>query len=277
MDADQVSYTRIPMSPPFDILRARYRRQRFVPHAHEEFAIGVVETGRGVMRHARGIEEHPAGAIILVPPGLAHEGEVADADGMSYRMFYLPRGYLTRAAERAGYPAGASPCFARIALNDPELAEQLVALHTRLEATPRTSAALATALDDILFTLVSRHADSWQRETSADAHASPGVRQVRQFLNTAFTRSVSVDEMSRVAGLSPCYLIRAFRRTYGLPPYTYVEQLRVQHARELIETGVTISAAAAAAGFSDQSHLTRRFKRTLGITPGVIARRARTA
>ena len=55
----------------------------------------------------------------------------------------------------------------------------------------------------------------------------------------------------------------------------YVEQLRVQRARQLIEGGTPIATAAVAAGFSDQSHLTRRFKRTLGITPGVFARRVR--
>lgn len=275
-DAEQFSYTRVALSPPFDIMRATLRQHRFVPHAHEEYAIGVVESGRGLMRHAHGVNEHPAGSVIIIPPGLAHEGAVAHKDGMSYRMLYLPACYLIAASQHNGFPPGTSPCFDRIAITDAELAERIVAIHADLEAAHIAPEALLPTLDAVLDDLVRRHAMSWSRGNTLGATASPGLRQVRRFLDASFTRQVSVNEMSRIAGLSSCYLIRAFRRAYGLPPYTYLEQLRVQHARGLIETGVGISAAAAASGFSDQSHLTRRFKRTLGITPGVIARR-RTA
>lgn len=94
-------------------------------------------------------------------------------------------------------------------------------------------------------------------------------------MEAQFLRPLTIRELAEVGKVSPSHLIRSFRRTFGLPPYVYVEQLRLQHARSLIERGVRLSAAALMSRFSDQSHLTRRFKRTYGITPGVYAARVR--
>jgi AraC-like DNA-binding protein len=72
--------------------------------------------------------------------------------------------------------------------------------------------------------------------------------------------------------LSPYHVIRIFRKATGLPPYTYFEQLRIERAIDLLRRGVPISDVAVMTGFSDQSHLTRRFKRVVGVPPGKYAR-----
>ena len=66
-------------------------------------------------------------------------------------------------------------------------------------------------------------------------------------------------------------MMRAFTREYGMPPHAYTNQLRLSEARRLIAAGHRLSDAAASAGFYDQSHLTRMFKRAYGVTPGVYA------
>ncbi len=62
--------------------------------------------------------------------------------------------------------------------------------------------------------------------------------------------------------------MRVFRQETGLPPHTYLIQLRINQAKAHLQAGETIAEVAAATGFSDQSHLTRRFKRIVGVTPG---------
>ncbi|HYM70106.1 MAG TPA: helix-turn-helix transcriptional regulator, partial [bacterium] len=64
------------------------------------------------------------------------------------------------------------------------------------------------------------------------------------------------------------HLCRTFHREVGLPPHAYQTQVRVERARSLLRNGVPIAEAAAAVGFYDQAHLTRQFKRVIGVTPG---------
>jgi len=65
----------------------------------------------------------------------------------------------------------------------------------------------------------------------------------------------------------PTHLVRAFTHTHGLPPHQYLTGRRVELARQLLLDGQRPAEVAAAVGFHDQSHLTRHFKRYLGVSP----------
>lgn len=250
------------------------RAATVVAHAHDEYAIGVVDAGRGRIEHALGADGHPAGSIVVIPPGLVHAGSPADERGFCYRMLYLPVAYLEQAARDAGLPSGRRPWFPRTTVFDAALAHRIGNLHAALDAAHNSPAHLANELACVLRDLTLQYGVEWTPGVLSPVNASPEVQAVRAAIQANYARPQTIEGMSRLSGLSPFYLIRAFRRAYGLPPYMYVEHLRVQRARQLIEQGESIVHAALEAGFSDQSHLTRRFKRTYGITPGVIARRA---
>jgi AraC-like DNA-binding protein len=68
---------------------------------------------------------------------------------------------------------------------------------------------------------------------------------------------------------------RAFSATFGLAPSAYQRQLRLRAARRLLGLGVPPAEAAAQAGFADQAHLTRWFRRVYGVTPGAYTQAAR--
>lgn len=67
--------------------------------------------------------------------------------------------------------------------------------------------------------------------------------------------------------LSRYQLLRAFRTTMGVPPYAWLAQHRVARARGLLESGLRPAEVAGLVGFADQAHLTRWFRRVLGVTP----------
>jgi AraC-like DNA-binding protein len=91
---------------------------------------------------------------------------------------------------------------------------------------------------------------------------------VREYLDAHFAENVSLDDLSRLAGLSAFHLARSFRETVGLPPYRYQLHRRILYALGRLREGAPIASTACEAGFADQSHLNRHFKRILGITPG---------
>ena len=97
----------------------------------------------------------------------------------------------------------------------------------------------------------------------------------RQYLDAHIGDNVSLMSLAVVVGLSPFHLCRVFKDAVGLTPHAYQDQLRVRRAKQLLTEQVPIAQAAVEVGFYDQAHLTRHFKRVVGITPGryVAARR----
>jgi len=76
-------------------------------------------------------------------------------------------------------------------------------------------------------------------------------------------------------GVSPGHLQHTFSREYGKSPRSYLIEVRVRRARELLETGLPLKRIARMVGFYDQSHLTRHFKKLIGDTPAHYATRPR--
>jgi transcriptional regulator GlxA family with amidase domain len=97
------------------------------------------------------------------------------------------------------------------------------------------------------------------------------VHRAKEWLDANFEQNVALRSLADLAGLSPYYLVRAFHRQVGVPPHRYQTILRVHRARKLVASGAQLADVASLTGFCDQSHLTRCFKKTLGVTPGRYA------
>jgi AraC-like DNA-binding protein len=91
---------------------------------------------------------------------------------------------------------------------------------------------------------------------------------VRDILHGRLVDPPSLGELAALVGTSRFALLRAFRARYGLPPHAYLNQLRVRRARTLLDEGTPAAAVAVAVGFADQSHLSRHFRRLVGLAPG---------
>ena len=166
-----------------------------------------------------------------------------------------------------------TPTFDRSFVNDPALADRVRATHLVLES-DADRLQKECALLETIGEIVIRAASSRSSEGVAlpAPRSSAALRRVRSMLDAEYARTVTIRELATEAGLSTFHLIRVFRASFGLPPYKYLEQVRIQHARRLIRLGFPLTHVVHATGFSDQSHLTRYFKRIVGVTPGIYAR-----
>ena len=95
----------------------------------------------------------------------------------------------------------------------------------------------------------------------------PEVRAVCDYLEAHCDRRITLEQLSALAGLSKYHLLRCFTRQKGITPYRYLETVRVNRARALLEQGATPLDAALRAGFADQSHFNHFFKILNGLTP----------
>ena len=261
---DRSRYARCAFDSPVELISAHYLRHRYVPHAHTEYVIAVIESGTSRLDHAWGCEYLSAGSTVLIPPGVFHAGAPNGVDGCRSSMFYVPAILMDRAVDRRG----ASTQFADypVHVSDPALAHRLLQLHRLLSLGPEPSTELALSFRNALGDLASS-----MKACRRAGIASTRLIAAREFIDAHYLARLTVNEMASEAGLSASQFSREFRRAFGAAPYLYLENKRMQHARAAITAGERISAAAFDCRFSDQSHLTRRFKRTWGITPGVVS------
>ena len=90
---------------------------------------------------------------------------------------------------------------------------------------------------------------------------------VCDFLESHYMENISLNDLCNMTGLSKYYLLRSFTREKGISPYSYLETIRIDRAKKLLEQGVMPVDAAIQTGFSDQSHFSNFFKRYIGLTP----------
>jgi AraC-like DNA-binding protein len=246
--------------PPLDLLTARYDKHRYAPHAHEEFTVGVCVGGSGIIDYRGGHIHAGPGSIVVLAPGEMHTGGPAASDGYAYRALYAAPALLTDGTLGIGLPHFRDPV-----LYDPELVAALRAAHTELSVRPDPLEA-ESRLPWLLAALAHRHSTA----RPADGAIPGGHRiahAVRDRLADELTAPPSLAALAAGLGLSRYQLLRAFRTTMGIPPYAWLAQYRVTRARALLEAGGRPAEVAALVGFADQAHLTRWFRRVLGVTP----------
>ncbi len=249
-----------------DVLQATYHRHSFPPHVHDTFVIELVEQGVDEFTCERGSHRAYAGDIVLIHPGEVHNGRPAGAEPLSYRAIYPSPKLLAEVAVSLGHPVETPARFHGPVLRDVLLVEKLRELFHVLQEVgdPLASDIL---LRETLARLVRRHG---VESSGMDRRGTrrPGVRRVLDYMRANACEPLSVEELSDIARLSLYHFIRVFRAEVGLGPHEFLVNIRVDRARGLLSQGRSITEAAMETGFADQSHLTRWFKRIMGITPG---------
>jgi AraC-like DNA-binding protein len=248
-----------------EALHARFIGHRYSRHAHDYFVIALVERGaasywyRGT-RHVAG-----AGQVFVLNPGESHTGDPVTPRGYVYRVLYPRLEYLDRIGADVGATSGVV-FFKESVLNDSQLTACLSAFHRRL-AHDGTTVECESLLLQALARLITRHADPKVTARRIGSE-SPAIKRARDYMEAHFAEDVSLSKLAVVVALSPYYFAHAFERETGLPPHAYLESVRIRKAREFLDQGQSLVSAALSVGYVDQSHLTHRFKRFLGITPG---------
>ncbi|MQY02301.1 AraC family transcriptional regulator [Actinomadura macrotermitis] len=256
---------RHPALPGVDLMRARYVTYRFTRHVHEGYTLGLIESGVEEFERAGTLERAGRGSIAVVNPETVHTGQAGVPGGWTYRVLYPSVQVMADVAAELGGPRG-TPSFSDAVIDDPAAAALLRAAH---RAGEQGDALAASTLMRRALAHLLRHA----RHTPAEPAAlTAEVRAARDILHARQLDPPTLEELAAATGTGPFQLLRAFRTATGLPPHAYLNQLRVRSARELLDQGLRPADVAARTGFADQAHLTRHFKRSVGVPPGAYQR-----
>jgi AraC-like DNA-binding protein len=271
MGGEVARYWRHPGLPGTDLLRARYVTHSFARHTHNAYTIALVEAGIEEWRARGALERAGPGGMPLVNPGTVHTGHAGTPEGWTYRVMYPPPEVMAGVAAELGMGQGTPQIIAPV-LDDPQIAALLLAAHRAAESGDALAASSLTRL--LLARLLQRYGRVTTGRTAsppADAGAAVAAR-ARDILDGRLADPPGLEALAAAVGTGPFPLLRAFRRAYALPPHAYLTQRRVERARELLDAGHPPATVAVAAGFYDQAHLTRHFRRILGVQPGAYQR-----
>lgn len=257
-----------------DVLDASYHHQNFSRHSHEGYTVGVIEQGAQQFYRTGGNHIAPRDSIILVNADEVHNGHSATEGGWSYQAMYpLPQQFESISKElNAGFSQrdSGAPYFPSPVVYDPELANQFRLVFDTLKKSDNRLLR-ETLLYSVLTKLMCRHGKrplTFQPPYKAQRQ----LNLVKEFIDDFPCADVSLQELANLASFSPFHLVRAFQKAYGFPPHAYQIQVRLRLAKNLLRKGYKVSDVAQEAGFHDQSHFHRHFKKAMGTTPGQFAR-----
>lgn len=270
---DWLEFARDPLSGT-EMVRAAFHARAYDPHFHDEVLVGVTEQGRQHFRCRRQWQHSHPGRVILMEPGETHDGEAGGDEGFTYSMLYFRPDWLLQAASAcAGRTIGTGLFdFAEVLQDDPVLARAIFAA-TRQIAAPDSAMHRDAALDAVVALLVRHYG---VRPVLADAGGSAIERGIasraRDAIEATLDEDIGLARLAALAGTDRFRLHRSFKMAYGLAPHAWLVQRRLNRARGLLAGGMAPAEAAAAAGFADQSHLGRWFRRAFGMTPAAYRR-----
>ena len=202
------------------------------------------------------------GSISIIEPETIHSNSPCCSERSHLRSFYFSEKFVRSLNFKLLGKENVSSPFRNNLLENKPLWSALSVLHDQL----LNSGKILQTEESILSVLsgMYKHVDGKEPATGSE---DKRVAMVVDYLHAHIDRNLSLAELADLVGCTEFHLIRIFRSHKGLPPHSFLIQLRLEKARALLAAKANIADTALKCGFSDQSHLTRLFKNRFGLTP----------
>lgn len=237
--------------------------QKFPNHFHEFYVIGFIEGG---CRHlwCKGAEyDLTKGDLILFNPRDNHYCAPINGELLDYRALNIPVEVMKKAAaDITGQEF--TPCFTKNVVYHSDITASLADVYSAI-----VEGAGPFEKEEAFFFLLEQvlREHSAPFEESGASGTDDAVKIVCEYLENHFAENVTLEELTDLIHLSKSWLIHNFTRQTGVSPYRYLQSIRIEKAKKLLEQPVPLIEASSQAGFTDQSHFTRFFKDFTGLTP----------
>ncbi|MBD2461504.1 AraC family transcriptional regulator [Oscillatoria sp. FACHB-1407] len=254
-----------------ELFSAHIVRHAFAKHFHETYTIGMNDAGLGEFWYRGQTCCAVPNSFNLINPGEVHTGQAASNQGWTFRNIYISTAQVHHILTQLEWCDRPLPAFIAPIVWDQSLRSHFHRLFVALSQ-PTSHLTRESLLLEAFSQLLLRHTQSHLALRSPKPETK-AIAIVRDYLETHYAESVSIDVLAKLAGLSPYYLIRTFHQQVGLPPHRYQRHWQLLQAKRSLCSTKSLSEIAVEHGFYDQSHLNRLFKQAFGITPGQYQKR----
>lgn len=237
--------------------------QKFPNHFHEYYVIGFIENGQRYLSCKNKEYTIAPGDLLLFNPRDNHTCEQIDGKTLDYRCINIQPEIMSKVVfEIMGRDH--SPYFTSQVVFHSELVSLLKELHLMIMQEEKDF-----RKEELFFFLLDQLIEEYTEQdiTSPKVEQSTEAKAICEFLEQNYMKNITLDDLSNLTGLSKYYLLRSFTKQKGISPYSYLETIRIDKAKKLLEQGVLPIDVAFQTGFTDQSHFSNFFKKFIGLTP----------
>jgi AraC-like DNA-binding protein len=226
-------------------------------HRHDTFSVGITLQGLQTFNYRNCLKCSVPGDVMVLHPDEPHDGQAGTSEGFGYRMAYICPALLQQALGGQPLPFidGGISNYAPL-----RMAAQVLLQNEEMAA---NSLASNDALIDLATALISasgKPISRWHGDFQA-------AQIAREYIHESVVSGLSLEELEAVCGRDRWSLSRDFKAFFGTSPYRYLTMRRIDLAKRLMLQRQSLADVSLMSGFSDQSHMTRQFAQTFGISP----------
>lgn len=239
--------------------------QPFPNHFHDYYVIGLVLRGTREMLCRNRLQIISVGDVLLLEPEDSHGCSDVGEGAFDYVALNVPESVMRRLAEEIT-SEDEPPHFSENVVKCRESAELIERLHGLIfedGAEHEKEEALLLLISNI----IEGYGKPFLRTVAPPSKERAEVCRVCKFIHEHYAERLRLDELCRVAHMSKSTLLRSFVKVCGITPYRYLQSVRINRAKELLEQGAQPAQAALLTGFADQSHLSNVLHLFFGISP----------
>ncbi|MBC3796127.1 AraC family transcriptional regulator [Acetobacterium tundrae] len=237
--------------------------QKFPNHFHEYYVIGFVEGGSRHLWCKNREYDVATGDLLLFNPRDNHFCAPINGEILDYRAINIKPEIMSKVVKEitgkdyTPYFTQNVVCQSDITLFVRDFYNAIIRRAPKLEK------------EEVLFFLLEQVLQEYAAPFEGIDISEPNqqIKMLCTYMENHFAENITLDDLLEMTNFGKSYLLRSFTKQVGVSPYRYLQTVRLDRVKNLLEQGIAPIDAAYMAGFSDQSHFTNFFKEFIGLTP----------
>ncbi len=244
--------------------KAYFKNYGFDKHVHEDFTIGLIQNGSMDAFVDGEKKSLNSSTIVSVNPDETHACQTFYHKDYTLYSIYLKPNFFKELVDENFYSSEAY--FKEGAYFDKELSSRFLKILNFSENQYLSNLDFECELIDSIKSLVARNV-KFAIDKSSSNHDSM-IKKAKEYMSDNYHLDLTLDDISSALDVSKYHFLRTFKDKTFISPHNFLMLKRIEKAKELLQKGETLSNTAYICGFNDQSHLNKRFKAIMGLTPG---------
>lgn len=234
-----------------------YQNHQFPKHFHDHYTIQLIQEGvnEGFTESVK--YQIGKGGLLVINPGELHAGNSANNNYLKFHTIRLNKCFIKSFCEENELPWTEDVYFNIKPSYDLMPAIKVLSIISSIKHESRL--AFDTSLTELLMYLIKGH-------KKPKPQLAKSLKLAQDFLRAHYQENLTLSQIAEACHLSPYHFLRQFKKQFGIAPFQYLRNIRIEKAKSILSHH-SISQTAYQVGFYDHSHFLRHFKKIEGSTP----------